>query len=56
VAGKRDDALRSLSSAISAKYSLEEIRTEQELASLRTDIRYQQLLAALGGARQADGK
>jgi serine/threonine protein kinase/tetratricopeptide (TPR) repeat protein len=56
VAGKRDDALRSLSSAIRAKYSLEEIRTEQELASLRTDIRYQQLLAALGGARQADGK
>jgi serine/threonine-protein kinase len=46
VAGQRDDALRYLGSAIAAKYSLEEIRTEQELVQLRTDIRYHRLLSA----------
>ena len=47
VAGRREAALKSLESAIRAKYSLEEIRTEQELSGLRSDIRYQQLLASL---------
>jgi serine/threonine protein kinase/Flp pilus assembly protein TadD len=47
VAGDRENALRSLEAAIRAKYSLEEIRTEQELSALRSDFRYQQLLANL---------
>jgi len=55
-AGRRDDALRCLGFAIAAKYSLEEIRTEQELAALRTDVRYQQLLAGTGAAGQAARK
>lgn len=45
-AGRRDDALRFLESAIGANYSLDEIRTEQELVRLRTDVRYHQLLSA----------
>ncbi len=45
VSGQRESALRSLTSAIRAKYSLEEIKTEQELAALRTDVRYQELLS-----------
>jgi eukaryotic-like serine/threonine-protein kinase len=45
VPGRRDDALRAVTAAIRAGYSLEEIKTEQELAGLRTDVRYQQLLS-----------
>jgi serine/threonine-protein kinase len=53
-AGQRDSALRALESAIRAKYSSEEIRTEQELTGLRTDVRYQQLLALPAGSGPAD--
>lgn len=44
-AGKRDAALHHLASAIAGNYSLDEIRTEQELVRLRTDVRYHQLLS-----------
>jgi eukaryotic-like serine/threonine-protein kinase len=47
VAGRRGDALRFLGSAIAAKYSLEEIRTEAELVQLRTDLRYHRLLSGV---------
>jgi eukaryotic-like serine/threonine-protein kinase len=45
IAGKRDDALRTLASAMEAHYSIHEISTEPELASLRTDVRYHRLVA-----------
>jgi eukaryotic-like serine/threonine-protein kinase len=46
VLGRRDSALRALEDAIRAGYSLREIENEPELASLRSDVRYHQLLAA----------
>lgn len=42
VLGRREDALRSLAAAIAASYSLEEIRIDPELATLRKDPRYHQ--------------
>ena len=47
VSGKRSDALGALKAAIAAGYPRQEIRNEQELVSLRADIRYQRLLATL---------
>jgi serine/threonine-protein kinase len=51
-AGSRDPALRSLESALRAGYSMQEIQAEQELVNLRSDIRYQQLLARLSTTRK----
>lgn len=45
IAGKRDKALQALQAAVDGGYSLREIRTEPELASLRTDVRYHRLIA-----------
>jgi tetratricopeptide (TPR) repeat protein len=46
-AGSRDAALHSLESAARAGYSMQEIQAEQELVDLRSDVRYQHLLATL---------
>jgi len=46
VLARRDSALRALEDAIRAGYSLREIESEPELASLRSDVRFHQLLAA----------
>jgi serine/threonine-protein kinase len=46
VLAQRDSALRALGDAIRAGYSLREIESEPELASLRADVRFHQLLAA----------
>ena len=43
--GERDQALATLSAALKAGYSLKEIKNEPELVALRTDTRYQVLLA-----------
>jgi serine/threonine-protein kinase len=45
VTGDRIKALQSLEKAINAHYSLQEIKNEPELTSLRTDRRYQEILA-----------
>jgi eukaryotic-like serine/threonine-protein kinase len=45
VLGRRDSALQALGDAIRAGYSLREIENEPELASLRSDVRFHQLLA-----------
>ena len=47
VTGHRDEALQWLEAAVRSGFSTQEIKTEQELASLRTDIRYQRLLASV---------
>ncbi|MCU1232798.1 MAG: serine/threonine protein kinase with repeat [Candidatus Solibacter sp.] len=47
VCGKRNDALRVLKAAIAAGHPVQEIRNEQELVSLRADVRYQRFLATL---------
>jgi eukaryotic-like serine/threonine-protein kinase len=52
VCGKRSDALRLLQAAIAAGHSLQEIKNEQELVSLRTDVRYQRLLATLSQSKR----
>jgi serine/threonine protein kinase/tetratricopeptide (TPR) repeat protein len=44
--GNRDRAIAVLSAAIKAGYALEEIKNEPELVALRTDTRYQLLLAS----------
>jgi hypothetical protein len=44
--GQRDQALAALQAALRAKYSLQEIRNEPELVSLRTDPRYHQIVAS----------
>jgi eukaryotic-like serine/threonine-protein kinase len=43
---KRDLALRALQDAVRGKYSMREIRNEPELASLRSDVRYHEMIAA----------
>lgn len=43
--GERDQALAALAAAIKAGYALREIKNEPELVALRTDTRYQFLLA-----------
>jgi len=43
--GERDQALAALSAAIKSGYALREIKNEPELLALRTDTRYQFLLA-----------
>ncbi|HXB75366.1 MAG TPA: protein kinase [Candidatus Acidoferrales bacterium] len=48
IAGKRDDALRALASAMEARYSMHEIANEPELAQMRTDVRYHRLAARYG--------
>jgi tetratricopeptide (TPR) repeat protein len=48
VLGKRDLALRDLQAAVRGNYSLREIRNEPELASLRSDVRYHDLMAQTG--------
>jgi len=45
--GQRDQALAALNAALRAKYSLQEIRNEPELVSLRTDPRYHQIVASM---------
>jgi serine/threonine protein kinase/Flp pilus assembly protein TadD len=45
LAGNRDKALQSLEAAIRAHYSLEEIKNEPELTSLRADKRYYDILS-----------
>jgi serine/threonine-protein kinase len=45
VTGDRSKALQALEKAIEAHYSLQEIKNEPELTSLRTDRRYQEVLA-----------
>ncbi len=52
VCGKRSDALRLLQAAIAAGHSLQEIKNEQELVSLRADVRYQRLLATLSQSKR----
>jgi serine/threonine-protein kinase len=52
VCGKRNDALRLLQAAIVAGHSLQEIKNEQELVSLRADVRYQRLLATLSESKR----
>ena len=44
VAGRRDDALRSLAAAVAASYSISEIGVDPELAKLRKDPRYHQIV------------
>ncbi len=44
--GERDQALAALSEAIKAGYPLKEVKQEPELIALRTDARYQLMLAA----------
>jgi hypothetical protein len=44
--GERDIALSTLSAALKAGSTLKEIKTEPELIALRTDARYQFLLAS----------
>ena len=45
ITGDRGKALLSLEKAIEAHYSLQEIKNEPELTALRTDRRYQEILA-----------
>ncbi len=49
-AGKREEALRSLNAALASGYSMEEIRRDPELTSLRKDVRYHQLVMKFGSA------
>jgi tetratricopeptide (TPR) repeat protein/predicted Ser/Thr protein kinase len=44
--GQRDQALAALQAALRAKYSLQEIRNEPELVSLRTDPRYHRMVGS----------
>ena len=46
IAGQRDAALRDLEVALKGGYSMREIANEAEFGKLRTDARYQRLLAA----------
>ncbi len=46
IAGRRDAALRDLEVALKGGYSMREIANEAEFGKLRTDARYQRLLAA----------
>jgi serine/threonine-protein kinase len=45
VLGNRESALQALEKAIRGGYSLREIRNEPELAALRSDVRYQDLIS-----------
>ena len=49
--GNRDKALSTLDRVIRAGYSMLEVTTEPELASLRSDSRYRQIAAANGSGK-----
>jgi serine/threonine protein kinase/Flp pilus assembly protein TadD len=49
ICGERDQALAALSAALRAGYALKEVRDEPELLALRTDTRYQFMVAGLSG-------
>ncbi len=53
IAGERDVALAKLDRALTAGYSLQEIRSEPELTELRQDPRYHRILAAHPAPREA---
>jgi eukaryotic-like serine/threonine-protein kinase len=47
IAGKRDEALRSVNAALGSGYSMEEVRRDPELTELRKDVRYHQIVMKL---------
>ena len=47
VLGQREPALLALGDAVRAGYSLHQIENDPELASLRSDVRYHQLVTSL---------
>lgn len=49
LSGERDQALAALSAALKDHYSLNEVKQEPELITLRADSRYQSMLATLPG-------
>jgi len=50
ILGRREQALRSLESALNAGYPTHEVRNEPDLVSLRADARFLPLLSRFGGA------
>jgi serine/threonine-protein kinase len=47
LSGERDEALHRLTAALKTGYALKEVQNEPELLALRTDPRYQSILAGL---------
>src|SRR5262249_33078798 len=47
-AGLREQAFKTLDATLKAGYSLEEVKRDPDLAGLRKDVRYQQMMARRG--------